>query len=315
MQYDLCSVKSESDYLELTLFQPPTTMVKEKILFIHDENFVTCFRHIQNECCFYYDTMYLTSLHDYLSKHPIGKQELTQLFLDLMNTMCKQHYVLFHLDHIYYDSSKKLHFCIVPGAKSIPQNITITFQELFELIDFKGDEAWLSRLYFLAKRQPFNPDLLRQFLIKKDPKHHWFSFFKRNKEESFDFFDTYALHEPKASYDTSTSVLNDDLATQLLFTDVNLRYLEDAVGHQTLIHINPFIVGRGEGCNFVIAFPEVSKSHCRFELIEMVCFIVDMGSTNGTYLNHDRLTPNQTYPLKDGDVIQIGNQTFIYHQS
>lgn len=37
--------------------------------------------------------------------------------------------------------------------------------------------------------------------------------------------------------------------------------------------------------------------------------IVDMGSTNGTYVNGRRLIPNQTYILRDGDEIRLSRLT------
>ena len=37
--------------------------------------------------------------------------------------------------------------------------------------------------------------------------------------------------------------------------------------------------------------------------------IVDIGSTNGTYLNGRRLVPNQTYILRDGDEIRFSRLT------
>lgn len=37
----------------------------------------------------------------------------------------------------------------------------------------------------------------------------------------------------------------------------------------------------------------------------------DLGSSNGTYLNEDRLLPEQLYPLDNGDVLRLG--TLIIH--
>jgi hypothetical protein len=37
--------------------------------------------------------------------------------------------------------------------------------------------------------------------------------------------------------------------------------------------------------------------------------LVDVGSTNGTYLNGRRLVPNQTYILRDGDEIRFSRLT------
>jgi pSer/pThr/pTyr-binding forkhead associated (FHA) protein len=34
--------------------------------------------------------------------------------------------------------------------------------------------------------------------------------------------------------------------------------------------------------------------------------IEDLGSTNGTYVNRNRVPPREKRPLRDGDIIQIG---------
>lgn len=41
--------------------------------------------------------------------------------------------------------------------------------------------------------------------------------------------------------------------------------------------------------------------------------IEDLGSMNGTYLNHRRLKPGELLPLPPGSVIQIGKLFLVYH--
>ena len=43
--------------------------------------------------------------------------------------------------------------------------------------------------------------------------------------------------------------------------------------------------------------------------------ITDLGSTNGTFVNEQRLTPNMPRPLNAGDVIRIGSLNFTYEAS
>lgn len=42
--------------------------------------------------------------------------------------------------------------------------------------------------------------------------------------------------------------------------------------------------------------------------------IMDLGSSNGTYLNGKRLTPKKPHPLKADDKLQIGRTKFVYRQ-
>ena len=49
----------------------------------------------------------------------------------------------------------------------------------------------------------------------------------------------------------------------------------------------------------------VSRQHVRITR-ESLIYVADLGSTNGTYLNEQRLIGNSEYPLTDGDVLRVG---------
>lgn len=53
----------------------------------------------------------------------------------------------------------------------------------------------------------------------------------------------------------------------------------------------------------------VSRSHAAIELSEDTLTIIDTGSANGTFLNGQRLVPNQPRVLRDGDEIRLGKLT------
>jgi hypothetical protein len=49
----------------------------------------------------------------------------------------------------------------------------------------------------------------------------------------------------------------------------------------------------------------LSREHARLEINGHTASLCDLGSTNGTKINHDPLTAHQPYPIKDGDVISF----------
>ncbi len=57
----------------------------------------------------------------------------------------------------------------------------------------------------------------------------------------------------------------------------------------------------------------VSRVHAAIERSEDTLLLVDMGSSNGTYLNGQRLTPNQPRILRDGDEIRFGRLVAHIH--
>jgi hypothetical protein len=54
----------------------------------------------------------------------------------------------------------------------------------------------------------------------------------------------------------------------------------------------------------------VSRRHAVIRRGENTLTLTDLGSTNGTYLNGQRLTPNQPRVLRDGDEVRIGRLVF-----
>ncbi len=50
----------------------------------------------------------------------------------------------------------------------------------------------------------------------------------------------------------------------------------------------------------------VSRKHARITLQNTRLSVADLGSTNGTYINNDKLEPNVEYPLKEGDDLRLG---------
>jgi hypothetical protein len=64
-------------------------------------------------------------------------------------------------------------------------------------------------------------------------------------------------------------------------------------------------IGRAPGCSVPLADDTyVSQLHARIYIRDGKPFVEDLGSTNGTFLNRDRLT--RTMPLRRGDKLQIG---------
>src|SRR5687768_5823751 len=66
------------------------------------------------------------------------------------------------------------------------------------------------------------------------------------------------------------------------------------------------IFGREKG-DVIIDDTEVSATHCQIQEINGVYHIFDMNSTNGTYVNNERIVKAK---LKEGDIVTIGNTSF-----
>lgn len=72
-------------------------------------------------------------------------------------------------------------------------------------------------------------------------------------------------------------------------------------------------IGREVGADIVIPDPEVSRNHCRFTRSGGGYMIEDLGSTNGTFVNRQRLTGTRT--LNGGDTISLGETVELSYES
>lgn len=69
----------------------------------------------------------------------------------------------------------------------------------------------------------------------------------------------------------------------------------------------PLVVGRAPGSDIVINAGYVSGRHARFGLFSDALVVEDLGSTNGTLVNGQRITAPAT--LEVGSVVSIGDVT------
>ncbi|MBN2086031.1 MAG: FHA domain-containing protein [Anaerolineales bacterium] len=70
-------------------------------------------------------------------------------------------------------------------------------------------------------------------------------------------------------------------------------------------------IGRGEGNDLQIDTLKVSRFHAEVKLSAGVLEVVDLGSTNGTFVNGERLTPREPRTLNPGDEVCFGAAKFI----
>ncbi|MEM9950541.1 MAG: FHA domain-containing protein [Chloroflexota bacterium] len=55
----------------------------------------------------------------------------------------------------------------------------------------------------------------------------------------------------------------------------------------------------------------VSRKHARLTLDDTSISVTDLGSTNGTYINNERLHPNRDYVITAGDELRLGFMTLL----
>ena len=79
------------------------------------------------------------------------------------------------------------------------------------------------------------------------------------------------------------------------------------------LEVFPYIIGKGEkGIDGRIELPTISRIHSQLDYLNDSFYITDLNSTNGTFLNGERLPPNIRKTLSFGDRIQFAGETYIF---
>jgi pSer/pThr/pTyr-binding forkhead associated (FHA) protein len=84
----------------------------------------------------------------------------------------------------------------------------------------------------------------------------------------------------------------------------------DLKGRRLPIKIPVANIGRGDYNDVVIADPSVSTMHAKLQRRESVWVLTDLGSTNGTFVEGERLTGEM--PLSPGTTIRFGDVAALF---
>ena len=73
------------------------------------------------------------------------------------------------------------------------------------------------------------------------------------------------------------------------------------------------LIGRLSDCRIVISDGNTSRHHAEIRRSGSGFVINDLGSTNGTYLNGERLTADRR--ISDGDIVTVGSVNLRFEAS
>jgi pSer/pThr/pTyr-binding forkhead associated (FHA) protein len=82
-------------------------------------------------------------------------------------------------------------------------------------------------------------------------------------------------------------------------------------GHEFVLVKDIVLLGRSDPCDIVIADPLVSRRHSQISCDGSYCTIEDLNSTNGTFVNDQRLT--QPRVLRSGDRVRVADSVLVFN--
>jgi len=135
-------------------------------------------------------------------------------------------------------------------------------------------------------------------------------------EKSKRFFDDNVM------FQFVTDVVEDQDVLDQLSQGVNRREVLGArvvevKKRKSITNPDMITIGRSPENDIVLYNKLVSKSHAYLDLgsSDEAVYLVDTGSTNGTFVNNSRLAPSGNYQLADGDEISFGPETKVVYFS
>jgi serine phosphatase RsbU (regulator of sigma subunit) len=86
----------------------------------------------------------------------------------------------------------------------------------------------------------------------------------------------------------------------------------NGLGRRLRLEGEPVTIGRDPACGLVLASPDVSRRHCRLQLVAGEVFVSDLNSTNGSYVDGKRVADATPFP--DGSILEIGRQVLKHER-
>lgn len=108
---------------------------------------------------------------------------------------------------------------------------------------------------------------------------------------------------------TLTSRRAVDQRKDMANVDISLALVrEGGVANTVTMRRAKLIIGRKPECEIRIPVPDVSREHCEIRVEAERVLVKDLGSSNGTYVDGQRV---QEAELKAGSVLTVGPATFV----
>jgi FHA domain len=89
-----------------------------------------------------------------------------------------------------------------------------------------------------------------------------------------------------------------------------ILYTADAPAQKMKL-TGPTIVGRAMGSDLWIDDQKLSRQHCRIEPLGKRWVLIDMNSTNGTFIHRKSISE---HVLVEGDTVEVGNAKIVFRE-
>lgn len=293
-------------------------------------------RYIDNSLALYYSTQGMQSLKEYIEEYSISYNIAKQLYMDIVQAVLNgeefflnEDSYLMELEYIFWDKkNKNVKFCCVPELQGdFQENIKKLTESIIEQInhDDKSAAEFIYGIYGLITDGGFIIHDIKSYIksFKPDAISHTLQSKQDNITENKDSGKyIYGCNDSKDSGASSgdsvpeTRAKPDKKNRYLLCIDKDSLpfrtdgkgsadiYLED-IGCITGENRAEASIGRSRDCNLVLPVCYISRHHAVFYIEDEKLYIEDVNSSNGTFINGERIPANVKILCNATDVISF----------
>jgi len=108
--------------------------------------------------------------------------------------------------------------------------------------------------------------------------------------------------------------LDKEMVEQSPAITISVKSYASSVQKSYRLKPGDYLIGRDNGCDIVVADPYISKVHAKIFYRDGKWYIVDLGSTNGTYVSGEDIRALGPLVLKNGMKIVLGLSTITVEE-
>lgn len=211
---------------------------------------------------------------------------------------------------------------LIAAVISVKNNGFLTIKNIDASFDkiFVDPNTYTVRLVYLPIKEHFFDDdamfenAIRSMLVKQVTELPYLSVQQATKLVS-DFQNSLLSMDDLYSEISGKKRLakNNDIRKERGASTGNLKLVAMNASNRVEIVVNKseFIIGKKDTNDGVITFNKmISRVHCKITVTNNQYAVTDLQSSNGTYVNRQKLLPNKPYPLKNGDIVRLANSDF-----
>lgn len=306
-------------------------------------------KEIDNKKSFVYDISAKTSLKKICDKKKLDAGMIRGLMKGIFIVLeeCERYLlseedIILKPEYIFFDEEDDLNsiaVCYYPGyGEMIKDRFNELLGELINYLDYKDKEAvtLLYELYSKTGEEDCTVDSLVKILgvdrkesadpVKRPIEKDYEEFERKSTvktEECSELSEKNKFWEKIKNFFVSTETEVKPQAKVMLkertvlLSDFSIlrKYMLVNEDHSESIFMDktPFYIGKKENSmDLVINEDTISRIHAKFTLEKSGCYLEDLNSTNGTFINGNRLKEGVRKKLEEGDVVAFAERRYIF---